>query len=588
MKTIRLVIILILAAFLISGCASSSGVGKSGGGETITAPDKKTLPELSSIKSLPVPPKKLSGINHSASLSTSPALTETKGIYTLSPSVYTWKPSENLIDVYVYEKASGKYIACIKDCYQDAFWKGQWGNLTNVSSVWAKNDAIYLFSSSLYILVTKDADEIMMGYLAKTEFNNIYRNLDKLRWQPKGETTDYYIYSKKEKKFVTYVKDCWRQSFAAGLKGWNRTIKDSYRLINTKGQEFLFEASDYLICNAQGYVYADGWGVKGDFDNASVFGKPLVKKYDGVSVTLHPFRDLVHICVNLTDCPSIVRTYADTKEYNDELNIYFGEYKNHKAVQYIKNHLKSFEKDRLDIDRRLYAMINDNRAYMETEILKCGESFNFFEFYNLLKDFAEQTDFIKFFDAHKDYYINNVLKCGKDSIENVQKWSKSYLKMKSGYSYTINMQWSEWCDVSVDNKKITINLCFTKQPNDVGLAHEISHIAGNSVIMKLYESDLKPRFDIVYDQNKNTEAAYTYIDTLSYFCDSFVRATAGSYMYWAKQDPKEYLKSQKDIGFVPVPELYEKCNEFYSRSYNSLDDWYNELYRFFDSYLPKK
>ena len=260
--------IIFLHIVFLTACASITNTSASQVSEVIavTAPDLQKLSEISSVKNYPLPPENLPGIPYSMSLSENPHPSDLKKISVVSTHVNKWKPQESVTDVNIYDKSAGKYVACVKNCYRQSVWQEPWGQMGKVWSLWAKDDAVYLISPSEYALITNDGLEYINGYLGETDFYNVRLSLEDLGWQPEGETTDFYLYSKKDRKFVAYVKDCWRQSFCGGIYGWGGNVKNAYRIITTDGKQYLVESFDYTICNEDGYEYKNGWLVETDFE----------------------------------------------------------------------------------------------------------------------------------------------------------------------------------------------------------------------------------------------------------------------------------------------------------------------------------
>ena len=674
---------IILTFILLAGCASTTNTSKGSGLAPAAAPDLQSLPELTSVPAFSLPPEALPGIPYSCKLSDMPSSADLKKISVVSPKVYKWQPEEYFMDVYVYEKATEKYIACIKNCYQQSIAKWQWGNLGTVWAVWAKDDAVYLLSPSDYILCNKDGMQILTGYLAETAFSkarlnlgtpgwqpegelcnlylyskkenkfvayikdcwrnslwlgskgwggyvkNAYQIMDtnrqmylieasdylicneegyeyingwlaktdfdklmvsygQLGWQPQGETRDYYLYSKKQKQIVTCIKDCWAQSFYTGLSGWNGNVKNAYRLITTDGKQYLAESSEYTVCNEQGYEYINGFQYKFDLINSNIFGTEISAKKGNVTVCENPVRELLYICKILSDCPSLNESYDDDS-YLSDINSYFANFKNHEAVTFIKNNLVSFEKDDLQISRAVYSAGEQQLMSKESEVLPCGNEFSYKDFIELLGDFAKQSNFKKFFEAHKKYYEKHIIQNGFDAFEGVQKWNDGYLKQDAKIKYKICMHRGEWCDVNYNNQssEMIINLATRAENDSIGLAHELSHPIVNPVVEKLYGSVLRPFMDSYFIKNLNTTATYYYPDALSYWCDTFARAAAGAYSNSRGSDIKGYCNSQSEIGFTAVPELTEKLIEISSFKYETFDELYSPIFNFLKGYLVK-
>lgn len=248
--TIHYILFLIISTFLLlTGCVSTENTSALQVDEvvSVTAADLNSLPEIKSVKAFPPAPDNLPGISYSLSLSDNPLPSDLKNIFVVSPKAFTWKPEEDLLDVYVYEKASERYVACLKNCYRESIFLGQWWQLSNVWRLWSKDDAVYFISPSNYVLTTKDGQELISGYLAETAFSKVRINLNALSWQPEGETTNLYLYSKKEQKYVAYITGCWRNTIWCGVKGWGGNVKNAYQIITTDNKEYLVEASDYCV-----------------------------------------------------------------------------------------------------------------------------------------------------------------------------------------------------------------------------------------------------------------------------------------------------------------------------------------------------
>lgn len=687
------ILLITIALVSLAACASTANISSktnTSGSQDFkvvennpAAPYLQKLPEISSVKTYPMPSEKLPGIKYSGTLSQMALSSDLKNISVVSTSVNQWQPKDVFIDVYVYDKAAGKYIACVKNCYQDAIWLGQWGQLGNVWKLWVKDDAVYLINSSDYVLTTKDGYELINGYLAEAAFDNIKISLDALGWQPEGETADFYLYSKKENKFVTYIKDCWRNAYTSGMKGWGNNVKNAYRLITTSGTQYLIEESDYNICNEDGYEYISGWlsktafenffiaygqinwqpqgeirdyylyskkqkkivtcikdcwaqafssginGWNGNIKNAyqiytkdgkrylaessdyilcneqgyeyvngfqykfevlnpQVLGTENSVKKGNLTVCENPVRELLYICKLLSECPSIVDIYDD-ESYLADIKSYFADFKNHEVVTFIKNNIVCFEKDDLEIARAVYAACEKQVMSKESDVLPCGNDFNYKEFFMLLADFAEKSNFKKFFELHQKYYEKHVIQNGFDAFEGVRNWNEEFLRQNKKIEYKICMHREEWCDVNYDDKNLqmTINLTVTGGQDYFGLAHEFSHPIINPVVKKLYESVLRPFMDSYFLKHLGTTAAYHYPDAYSYWCDTFARAAAGSYGHSCGAYIKSYCESQSRIGFTAVPELTEKLIELSSAKYESFDELYPQIFSFLKGYLVK-
>ena len=682
-RDLYLPVFLVFASCLFWSCKTTTKSVQSDKVIESEIPSLQNLPEINSLKTFPVPAQELPGVPYSVKLSENYAPSDVKKISVVSTKVFSWKPEEILTDVYVYDKTNANYVACIKNCYEQSIFKSQWGQLGIVWYVWAKDDAVYLISPSDYILCTKDGMELLIGklsqtalnkvmlysgpmtwqpegeicdfylyskkeekyvtyikdcwrntlwlgakgwnenvknafsivttenkqyliessdylicnedgyeyingWLVKTEFEKLYLAPGELGWQPEGETRDYYLYSKKQKKNVTCIKNCWAQAFCIGISGWNDNIKNAYRLITTEGKQYLAESSEYIVCNEKGYEYINGFEYKLDLINSDILGSEISAKKGNITVCENPVRELLYICKILSDCPSLVVIYDD-ESYLSDINSYFADFKNHEVVSYIKNNFVSFDKDDLEISLSVYFAAEQQLMSKESEVLPCGNEFNYKDFIVLLADFAKQSNFKKFYEAHKKYYEKHIIQNGFNAFEAVKKWNDDYLKQNKKIEYKICMHRGDWCNVNYDNENLqmTINLAIRSGMDHFGLAHELSHPIVNPVVEKLYESVLRPFMDAYFMKNQGSDAVYYYPTAISYWCDTFARAAAGAYGHTRPTNITGYTDSQVMVGFTAVPALTDKLVELASVNYETFDELYPQLFAFLKEYLTK-
>ncbi len=128
-----------------------------------------------------------------------------------------------------------------------------------------------------------------------------------------------------------------------------------------------------------------------------------------VSVEISPNSELFSVVYYLafgrTD-PFIINRGS----YLNEVDSYFGAYRNHKAVEMIKERLGDIN----SIPNRDMVIFN-----LEAALLMCSEPPElkplvplndrwFLDFLNALRDFAEKTDFMNFYNSHQDYYQDDL------------------------------------------------------------------------------------------------------------------------------------------------------------------------------------
>lgn len=549
--------------------------------------DIENLQDLPTFASYPVPPENLEELIHTGNQPSGTVQTQFYGISKFSYKNATWTPSEEYIDAYIFDKKNNEYVCSIKNCYQQSVYKGKYNNET-VWYLWSKDNAYYILNPSRYAICNENGFEYMSAWLLKTGLENVFQQNSQLGWEPQGELGDYYIYSKKQKTIVAVVRNCYKNTFWQEAK-WKPYFKKAYRLVNSDYQQFYIDTSEYIICNQDGNEYINGYSYR--INVPDVFSESIQETRGKVTVVAEPLRELYYICKRLSEYQGNYYTY-DSTEYLDDINNYFADYKNHPAVVFLKEHSSYFEKDELSMTSPLYSIVDNKTLYGEDSYFNSGERFEHYAFFKMLVDFAEKSNYKTFFESHKDYYKSHVIENGFNSFGAVQKWNEEYLKVSKKTTYIIYMHRCEWANINADQelKEYKINLTVSKGNDGVGLAHELSHPALNSVMMKVYESDLQPRFDLLFNQNAGSIAVYGYPQPESYWCDGFVRAAAGVFYSTFAQEEyvKQYLDMQQTmVGFALVNDMYAKLKEFENAKYNSFEDLYNELYKFFDSKLPR-
>ncbi|WP_258084492.1 hypothetical protein [Thermococcus thermotolerans] len=129
----------------------------------------------------------------------------------------------------------------------------------------------------------------------------------------------------------------------------------------------------------------------------------------GVSVGISPNSELLSVVYYLAfgrDDPFVIHRGG----YLDEVDAWFGPYRNHPAVTMLREHLQNATSIS-DRDRMLY--------YLEADLLQCTEPpelrqwAGFYdpwtsEYLGVLRDFAKKSNFMEFYRQHEDYYAEDI------------------------------------------------------------------------------------------------------------------------------------------------------------------------------------
>lgn len=259
----------VLFILIITGCAStpdqSSGKSENQSAEKI---DLSQLPEISSLATHQKPSDNLPLLMNSENLSVNPKETQYPKIYARTYSDVNWKPEENLLDIYLFDKENNQYVAIIKDCYRQTVYKPTSGDFGPVWWIWSKDNAYYLISSRKYLLCDERGNEYNGGWLTNLSIEKIFESKGSVYdLSNPGDLQDFYVYSKKQNKIIASVKNCYKNFFWKGSSGWGGSVRNAYSLVTSEQRCFLIESSDYYLCDENGYEYLNGYLVKTDYEN---------------------------------------------------------------------------------------------------------------------------------------------------------------------------------------------------------------------------------------------------------------------------------------------------------------------------------
>ncbi len=328
------------------------------------------------------------------------------------------------------------------------------------------------------------------------------------------------------------------------------------------------------------YEYDETECASEDFTAASLGTIVSKTGFDGLTVTYKPLTELSHIVYMLCRLDEISYSKKETAAYKREVREYFKDYMDMNVIKFCKNNRQYFDKHN---ERKIYSQLDDYSKSDSTQFVS-----DIWQFYKYLLAFAEKSNFAEFFTQHKAYYEERIIQEGLDTYESLKGWSGSFLRPQETWTTTINMIKDEWCDISYDLKNkenwtFYINLASGRNGDYTGLAHELSHPYTNDIAQNLYASDLKDKIDALWQANDGSIATRDYFTPYSYLMDILARACAGRYVleHFGDDVYENYCKGQDGLGFAVVGGLADTLEAYEKGSYVNLDDFYDEIYKFF-------
>lgn len=156
----------------------------------------------------------------------------------------------------------------------------------------------------------------------------------------------------------------------------------------------------------------------------------VIKTLNNINFSIDPRIELLSIIIYLSPKynENVLSIIPFNSSYKKEVEEWFGDYKNHKAVKLLDSMLeRGFSYDapptgmlfltntpnlsvREDIDKK---------DYMYKQIMKrVGGEKNFLKFVKALQDFCKESNFYEFYNNHKEYY-KNIVESAVESSGNV-------------------------------------------------------------------------------------------------------------------------------------------------------------------------
>jgi len=296
-----------------------------------------------------------------------------------------------------------------------------------------------------------------------------------------------------------------------------------------------------------------------------------------ITVRVNPNFELLAIVYTLAaENPVIV-----DQEYFDDLMEYFGDYKEHEVAERMKHPSENF-------------LMEQQRLLLNTSDPPEMKSNTEGEFIDLLRDFAVETDFMKFYDDHQNYYQkyydflyeNTAIKEIPSLFNNFFGVSMSKMHIESSFSYLPCLPHAEW---EGKNESLIAyffnNSCYTPKNSletkaialdwDRLILHEFGHATAD---MLENRGEMHQTFSYILDPAKlDMKQRVGNITTDHSYIEPFI-AWAFDRIYgepWG-----EWLISQDcSMGLHICPYIYELIKNDYIPN--------RETYPTFDSYVPR-
>ncbi len=168
---------------------------------------------------------------------------------------------------------------------------------------------------------------------------------------------------------------------------------------------------------------------------------------DTIIVEVPKSYELLQIAFSLTETFQHDKNLVNKgTSYYKDVDSYFSQYKNHKLITELDKYIKADAYGSSYIDNRLLSLIydvNEDNSLMRNNMVKFDNPFLFklytsdyfiiMENVDLINDFANKTNFISFYNAHKSYYSKFILYFNQlCDFRNMKNWLES--KFFTNYS----------------------------------------------------------------------------------------------------------------------------------------------------------
>lgn len=304
---------------------------------------------------------------------------------------------------------------------------------------------------------------------------------------------------------------------------------------------------------------------------------------------------------------NLVNSYLSLfdSDYKKEIDEYFSPYKNHEAVlfvqeQYDQYFLNGFLQQ-IDYSLNLSPLPNSQFNHQQLNYFTFAkeepEFENLNDFDQLLNDFAEDTNFMGFFQEHEDFYVkminHTIMYLEDDSVSQIADYygytHNSYnlilspLFYNGGASFWIESNMGQYDAYSVigpfnnyDNKTSLYNDPFTLS---YLINHEFSHSYVNS-IAEDYDSEILRSYKLFLSMKDQMIDGYIYNSWDAVVNEHLIRSVTAR-LILEKYGIDEYnytLQFERELGFIYI-DLFVEQLEIYENN--------RDIYKTFDQFFPE-
>jgi len=226
------------------------------------------------------------------------------------------------------------------------------------------------------------------------------------------------------------------------------------------------------------------------------------------------------------------------------------------------------------------------------------------EFLEQLRQFATETKFNEFFDAHNTLYETGINSCRAVMTQyNLQMWLGEFfgveetgeLKLVLGFLNGPNNYGPRFTNGKIHEKYAIIgmqlpdadgNPVFRPRKLEI-VAHEFCHSFANPVVDK-YMEQLQPAAEKLYAATTSAMKGMGYQNWRSLMYESAVRASVACYIRnsFEPEDLQNYLDIQAARGFVCIKELSNLLLTYETNrdKYSTFESFFSEFVNFLDEY----
>lgn len=347
-------------------------------------------------------------------------------------------------------------------------------------------------------------------------------------------------------------------------------------------------------------------------DNISKLeNKQIVKKFNNMNMIVDPRIELLSIIIYLSpeyneNTKSIVPAESS---YKKDIEKYFSEFKNHKAVKLFKS-MYNYNGFMYDAPPTAMLFLTntpnlklrediDKEDYIYTQCIeRAGGEKKFLKFVDALNEFCEETNFYEFYNNNLDYYnkiIENTINDLED-IDYVKQVQDYYGKEQNGYNIVLNgILYANNYGPKIKNDNGSYDLYSVLGSNgiendlpmfsdDTYFKYIVRHEFGHSFVNYLATENIEEvnKYAKLYEPIKTAmeQQAYTTWDTC--LNEHIVRAVVIRLtdIHGTKEEVNEYLQMEKKCSFIYVEDIIDLLKNEYEPNrdkYKTFEDFYPEI-----------